>query len=586
VPTDDRGAFVAPGLAAGTYSVRVVAVRERVYLATAEMETGSEAEFVLSPIPERTRDRDADGTVRVLGPDGEPVPRARVSVWRGGEEERCLYEQGEATFRGMPGVKGFRVEVSRARSRSGLRDAFAAVLAGPFPEGTREVTVRLSPSRTIAGRVADEDGAAVSGVHVRAMPARPFDVVRGGEEPHAEAFTREDGSFELRGTGDLEYRIEVPAPPGYLDPEPVPARGGDTGLELVLARGRTARIVVVDPRGEVVPEASISVFRSRPGSYGLMPDARLWRTTDREGRATLAGLLDREAILKVSPPRDRPDLLKLERRPWTVRDETLTLEEGLVVTGSVRTAGGAIPEGAFVWTGEFSDSVHPVATDGTFRIGPLEAGPVGLVALPKGTRTHRILPPMKTVPAGARDVRLVLAEPWDLAVVIPALEPRDRFRLRARLTKGSGFDEEIILATRSPRGPRWSGDRLLFETLFGEGPFRLELLEPDSGRRAVVEDIRASRPEIEVELAPGRTIRGRLLLPDPAPLVRISADGADWSVPGQVEEDGSFTIPGVPPGEDCSVVIVLLATDPRPHVLGRHEATPRGDEPLIIDLRR
>ena len=103
------------------------------------------------------------------------------------------------------------------------------------------------------------------------------------------AFAGQEGEFELRRLGDLEYVVKVDVPPEFLDVQPAKTRAGARGVVLALTRGSEQRITVLDDRGAPVSGARLWLLSLQDGVWDSYREGA---HTDARGVAVLAGLLD------------------------------------------------------------------------------------------------------------------------------------------------------------------------------------------------------------------------------------------------------------------------------------------------------
>jgi protocatechuate 3,4-dioxygenase beta subunit len=511
------------------------------YTARGEFAAGAEGvEIVLGPDPAT---RAGEFTILVLDPEGRPVPRARAHVADGtGREEWAEVVMafaevidGEARLRFREGIpESVWYEVSEALDHSGAPLAVGAVAGGPVPFPGR-IEVRLPAEFAISGRVIGPDGEGIGGARIEAWT---IDGVRGH---HGDARSAADGGFRIAGLGDFRYRLTLYAPPGFAYPDRVLTRGGEDGLTIRLGIGVTLRVTVRDGEGQPIGNARVDPHHSA-----------CWLTTGPDGVAEIRGFAEGSRIdLEVSPPPDRPDLLPSERRSLTPGAVEVTLRAALFVRGRVLDESGSPVTGRRVLIVSVSDDPtgavrcgpFPVCADGSFRIGPLppcsariavERQPSGYFAPPFwGEDDHR------WAAAGAEDVVLRYREGRTLAVrIVGWAPPGDREGPAGRpafLTMEPGAEETFGFVE--------------------EGLARFTDLPPDrtftffflaAGGVAYLSGLRAGGGEILAELAPGTTVRGRILAPAGARDRSVAATGPGFRVRGEVAADGTFRIAHVP----------------------------------------
>ena len=264
--------------------------------------------------------------------------------------------------------------------------------------GAAETTeLRLPTERTIAGRVVDAAGGPLPALEVSAfpVPANAGLEVPVGAMPnaHGTAKTDADGRFLLGRLGTGLYRIQVEVGPGSASPAIPEVAAGTTDIVLRVPLAVEARIIVLDPDGAPVPEASVTASAPGPmyGGLGPGPDPAGSRRSvaNEHGVAFVTGLeADREYSLVASPPPARTDLRWTNGpKGWKPHDDTIRLLRDHVVRGAVHDAAGRPQPGV----------VLRRLDDGTWK-------PAG-GALPDGSFTLRMLDPGTIVVAAAKDWR-------------------------------------------------------------------------------------------------------------------------------------------------------------------------------------
>jgi protocatechuate 3,4-dioxygenase beta subunit len=481
-------------------------------------------------------------TVHVLhvsGPDGMPVPIA---------EGAYVAERGTRTFTVRDGSAELanvdpngRVEVWGARSAGGEYLPYAPARVEPIGPGARTVDVRMVADRAIDGRVHDESGRGVPGVVISTERQSAKD------RPREDRFsptswrdrTRPDGTFRIGGLDAGEYELSFAVPVEFAAPEPTRVTGGTTGLDVVLQAAAVVRVTVLDDRGAPVLGAPVEV-------EGLADTA--W--SDEAGVARLRGLdPTRSYELTVGLPRDRDDLVSATIEAFVPGDLVVRMDRGFSVTGVVRDGGGSpVPDALVIAQPkpEGRSMVGRVERDGTFRIRELPAGEVELEAhlagggSPRAARSHAL------VHAGARDVVLTLERGATLSILIENWPTGTASGEAGVWPDAAGTIEWDAAATHriDRRG------RVVFRGLRVGGSYTLGV-RPVGELSLLTSGLRPGPDEIRVRLVPGKTIRGRLVLPAGAEDVRVWAllgPGGEGSIPGEVHEDGTYVFRGLPDG--------------------------------------
>jgi hypothetical protein len=154
--------------------------------------------------------------------------------------------------------------------------------AGEAATGMAEVVVRVAPGASIAGRVVDGGGKAVSGVTVAASSIGETEnttIVNGMVTSGFRGITGNAGAFEIVGLAAGTYRLSVldHGRPMKLKAksEPVKLAGSDhkTGVELVVERPTgTIKGRVIGPDGHPLADAWVSVHQEIDEMIaGMMP---------------------------------------------------------------------------------------------------------------------------------------------------------------------------------------------------------------------------------------------------------------------------------------------------------------------------
>jgi protocatechuate 3,4-dioxygenase beta subunit len=344
------------------------------------------------------------GTIvgKVVGPDGQPVAKAGVELHRGSTSLRELFMSGGFLefFRNLerepePLLRqesksdgGFRFEavspgphVVVVRS-PGFRQALLGVtLTG---EGTtEEVTVRLVPGATVAGKVVDAQGRGIAGVTLVSMPQDA-----GIATPLARVFARsgDDGSFRFDTLANEDDVTLIAAAAGYPNTL-AQVEAGDQAVRIVLKRGATLELRIVrDSDGTPIEGAEILCSVGEASQLGDQgPATLLPGTTDRGGLVVLEAPPGHMQMLVVSHA-DRPTGIWMKARgmgmpgmlkgpedvsvPEGRKQLTFRAPDGIWMTGRVLDADDRPIAGAEVSVMSFMGSGQKVLSgeDGAFRI--------------------------------------------------------------------------------------------------------------------------------------------------------------------------------------------------------------------------
>ena len=324
--------------------------------------------------------RPSEIRIRVVDPDGAPIPDARVKRTRQTRPFAAFFEatahawitdeQGSATIRGL--APGEAVPVIATHPRFG--DSPETMLRA----GT-EATLELTAPTAITGTVTDEDGRPVAGAKATVRPEQAKQ--RGARRPviAAPGVTDAAGRFAIRNApaGRLELRIEHP---GYrIATQALRATGKtlDAGT-IRLERGAYVTGITVDENDNPLEHVNVRVSARFQGGGLRMRDAAEGRTfaatrSGPDGRFEFFGLHPDARYEIQASHHDR-----YSDRPLVAvntRDVRLVLQRAVTLRGVVLGNGTPVPE-ATVYAR--IQGVHRgfARTDksGAFEIGRLPPG--------------------------------------------------------------------------------------------------------------------------------------------------------------------------------------------------------------------
>lgn len=373
------GAFRIEGIAAGDIKVtseleewRDGAAEESVEVQQASTRTGVVVNM----------ERGAVIAGRVLFPDGKPAPDAEVRLeqprdggenarrrgpWGGGPSgpERQTVttdEQGRFRFTALRSAEG-RLAASREIEEAGT---FACILGGvtPMEFGKEEpVTLRLAATLSVSGLVTDDTGQPVTEFEVRAAREGYSSNVGAGDGVR-QTFESEDGTFELGGAGEGDWRLSIRAE-GYDSPDDqtlsvvLPQTGAPLAFRLV--RLGTVKGIVLDPNGAPVAGARVKRSDARRGFGGWGGDQGV--ETDETGAFELPELVAGTQSLVASAADWANSEVSTIEVPagGEMEGVTLALRRGGRITGVVNDATGAPWQGRRV---TFASGGGPIAMFG------------------------------------------------------------------------------------------------------------------------------------------------------------------------------------------------------------------------------
>ena len=473
-------------------------------------------------------------TVRVLGPDGKPVRDGFVSFVVDGGITSVDIEDGSRTLTVPRDSPDFTVVVIRATDAAGHPTAPGSF--GPFPAGIGTVALHLAKPKTIEGRVIDARDDPVSGITITAKPL-PDDETWFSKLHTVKARTNAGGRFRFPGLGTSTYRLRVIQQQGLKAVPAVDVPSGTHDVIFRLAVEESVLIRVLDDRGE--PSAGAYVVAQAE-------DQRPWAVngrTDLNGDVKLFGLsADATFSLLVVPPRgDAGVVSRYEQAGWTPQDTVIRLTRISTVRGVVLGPSGEPLSGVVVWVREANGPWwrrSMSAKDGTFVLTWREAAPLALRATPPGASwsedgVEEVVARggdrgvvLRTDPGHGLIVRIRNQPESDVTWAELASETRPGIR-RRNVSNGP----EVLLFFGLKPGDRW--------TLRIVGAGKLALRKPG---------VRSEAGSIEVTLGPGKTIRGRMVLPAGADRLGVRAESATLVVRGVVDAKGRFEITGLTEG--------------------------------------
>jgi hypothetical protein len=398
---DEEGRFEFTALPELYVDLEAVNHRDEVrFAAKARVKAGRRGVTLeLVPTPRRDEREDDRSVVRVVGPDGHPVPRASARLFRIAFEK---VRPGRGHVReGVLRVENPRwIEIHAARDARNVPLPFGAALVGPIDEWSGELVIRLPEQRSIEGRLESVDGSPVPEVRIRAVPKYPEFPLPLSLEPdeHDEAKTEADGRFRLVGLSDRTYRLVAELPGRYAERSLPTVRAGERGVTIKLRAAARTLLTVLDTDGKPLVGAQLEA-RS---------PTRSWRSTaltDTGGRARLAGLdSSRTYDLVISPPEGREDVVPLPLPGWRPGEETFSLPQPLTISGTATRPDGEPVHTDVFYRGVLDEHPRSVSTyaDGKFEIPGLSPGTWRL-------STSRNDPEVP-VQAGTTDVVLIRAE--------------------------------------------------------------------------------------------------------------------------------------------------------------------------------
>lgn len=511
----------------------------------------------------------------VSAADGRPV--AGALVWS--------QEPGEARRTGADGV--YRLDVVAGR------DAWIQTAAPGFlgaddqvgvQTGTRRgPTLALEPALAAAGVVVDEQGRPVPGVEVRATPQLGRRIRSATMRSGGTSRTSGSGRFRFGGlAAGLAHELRLSRAgfaPATAEVPPLQPGRPVSDLRIVLRKGRTGFGHVVDQAGQPVAGAQVVLRSAARGDMRMRvrnlrePEPPIEAATDAKGRFELRDLPPGNYELTARgagyAPLTVPGL-EVPQGGGSTDLGTVTLVPGVALEGYATDPQGQPVAGAEVRVIEASadrmsrflrmDEAEPppAATsgqDGFFRVEDRRAGetvdldasrpgyapasapgvrvpteqPVRLVLQPSAAVEGRVVDPDGKPVPGTR----VVVDPAD-PMAMGRMRVFSASRMRQAVADESGFFrvEDVIPGAIEVRA-----------IATGYTTAELKNLEVRPGQ-----ELRG----VEVVLAPGAVIEGRVFSPSGKPLVGATVSLSESSGftfrGGASDGDGRYRLDGIPPG--------------------------------------
>ena len=562
-------------------AVRAVAIRgEKVWRGSAPAD-GAPLDLAITLRPERSADRTV--LVHVVGHDGGSVAGAIAERVAGRLREPRAGIDGIAVRAagGWFPVRALRWRidpdppvflVADARDEAGRPLPYGSALVTVDPHGATSAEVRLPPGETLAGRVELPDGGPAPGAEVTLDPPAP----EGYDADHMErprvvtTTTDVTGRFAFaglsRGHGTLRVAGHDDAHAGS---GAVSAMTGSENLVVRLRHPVALRVVVTGDTGNPVADAHVE-------ATGNGEAVRRAAQTGGDGACILEGLPARAAIVLAT---SAPGFVPSRRFEAVAPEIHVRLERAATISGHVLGPDGAPISGVSIAVEPRGESRVVWGAEGGFEVRDVLAGSHATLSLVSDGRLLGATPAV----AGANGVALRWPSEDDrLTMVLPGgtqAWPWGGVTLR---------DEGRVVASVPSPG------RVVAVPATGLPPLVDVQVGPTAeGRYAWLRRV-PSRGFLRLALSEGARLRGRVTAPEDGDIGLVECRAATldgFSVAFESRADGTFDVPGLPPGtvtllarsrEGLSGVVRIdvPATDARIELEGR-SLRPE-DEPVVI----
>lgn len=470
---------------------------------------------------------------RVTGPDGAPLPEARVTLSPAPDPlARGLSVPGPYFSGTSTDSEGhFRFEDLRRGARFNLRvEHFGFLTAGvsaveaPTPEPLR---IELKAGRTVAGRVKSPEGEPVPQARVMVSSAS--------------GYTDEGGRFRIAGVwpGVAELTVDADGYPRVIQSLQIPEESDVEGLEIALNKGSVLEVQVLDSRRQPVAGIFVSAYAHVQRSIYFEGDGSHDCSTDPEGRCRIGELVT--GLYDVLAQSEKYGLTRgsVEIGPGINRQE-LVLPPGALVSGRVSDETGAPVAGA-------SLSLNPVGSGRSFQAASLGDGSFQFSAVSEGAYRLSGSAPGFTPAAAPDEVQVAGQEVGGLALRLSRGVTLTGRVLGLNPEELASTSVSVAGASRSVR-VGWDGRYELTDLAPGEW-----MISAQARGRAVQEPLQiapgAREAVLDLRFPSGYTLTGHVTA-DRAPLAgaQVQASSSGGSFQGVAGPDGGFQIPNVPPG--------------------------------------
>ncbi len=529
---------------------------------------------------------------RVVWPSGSPAANASVNIgktspegWAEFQEHLACDEDGRFAASGLR-EGPFDLGASQAPNAlvapgaDPARGDWRAVARGVEPNGS-EVILTLEEPQGLAGRVVDDTGAPIPNFHVSAEFAGAPEWLFGSPNETVEAG---DGSFELGGFFPGEWRLQASAEGHSSSEEPVRVAIPYSGPPVVITLTRAVSVagIVVDPDGNLVPEATVTASVGSSGPFDPFGSESSHQTPS-DGAGRFSFEIPEQAFSLVASHAQWADSepVMVEVAPGSSRSEVvLALRVGGTITGEIYDARGQPDVGihvgispTFFWFGLDQEGAVSDAS-GRFVLEHVNPGKATISAMPREDDLLRAMEEAQDEEVALMgffgQMRSATVEVRDGEAVHVVLGPKAKAPVRVfgRVTEAGeplvqagvfAVEEGGSLLQGMKAAKTDAGGRYEF-VIDRPGAFMFAVNIDDSGSTAefFVDVPEAKEFELDLALPLGR-IGGRVLAPDGSPAAGVSLslalesgssgfDILDMSKSRVTDAQGSFAFTHLHPG--------------------------------------
>ncbi len=539
-------------------------------------------------------------TGRVVGPDGVPVPGARVQFYRDTPwiqyasfplmetRERVALADGAGFFK-IEHLAGARGRVV-AEADGFVRFERGRVEVPNEPGETHLGDLELEPERFLEIEVVDADERPVEGAEVSVRRQEHDDLFGGGERvTDSDSRTDRAGRFRVGGFAAGDRAMLLVAKEGFVTESLQDLRvPNDSPVRVVLKQGSVVTGRVVDASGRPVTEARVSTaeWEWNAGGANRFPGAG---GVDDEGRFELdrlpAGPIRMRAL---GPEGSRSDVLRLELEAGERRDGV-----ELVLRARPRILGRVVaPDGSPVSEPQVTVQAGRgrgncrTGEEGGFRCDGWDPGTYTLTARKAGVGQVA-----KSVVLGDTDVTVDLYLKPELVIsgriVTADGEPAADRVVRVQ-PPAAGFSDSFTERTAADGSFTIRGvHEGTYELVVGSRSDPTALLTPDRYPEPIVVRDGLSVTGLEIRLEVTTVLRGvlhGLSEGEVAQAVVVAqeagAEGVPRTLGGEVGEGGRYEIEGIGPG---AWTVVAVGPERVAQARAEIEILP-GEEDPVLDL--